>query len=333
MTFNLCQYKKNWDKNNHEKRALYARRWRAKHHEHVLAYNRKNDKTGEELSMSKVAFYKYKEPLQKINNGFGFQGVLIYSKNRDKIQCHICGKFFRALNNYHLQKIHKITAAEYKEQFGLRQTTALIGEGTREKLLHRLDNMPESYWIQKMKSLKRAQQIKNHPGGQKWRIEQKNLKGTCPNQLLQKIQVLANELHTTPTGKQFLNKYRGMYMGSIRATFGTYEEAVRMAKLTPHREIEAKKFSTPNLLNYFKIFYKIHKRVPRDSDHKRGLLPDFNVYINRFGSINRARLLANIPILLHTGRFRYEEWKYTKEERQKMLKFDCYSPKELNTLK
>lgn len=308
-------------------------RWANKHRENLRNYERKRNNTGENYNADEVVFYNYKEPLKPYAEGFGYEGVIIFNKAKDKIQCHLCGKFYRALNNGHLGKIHGMTAGEYKKLLGLRQTAALVGEGTREKLIHRLDTMPQSWFDAKMVFMKKAQRT-NPPSkfGHKLRLEHKNLRGTCPNQLLEKIKVLANKLKKAPTGEEFLKEYNGKFMGSIRNTFGTYENAVRQAGLIPMREIRAQKYNALNLLNYLKIFYKIHKRSPTDSDFRRGILPDFNVYSKKFGSINRAKLLANIPILIHIGKWKYENWMPTSEERDTMLKYGCNSLKDLRSL-
>lgn len=57
---------------------------------------------------------------------FGEVGVLAYDAMEDKVQCHICGKWFQFLAG-HL-RTHGITVFEYKEQFGLNRNHALCGK-------------------------------------------------------------------------------------------------------------------------------------------------------------------------------------------------------------
>lgn len=63
---------------------------------------------------------------------YGQIGVLEYD-SEDKIQCHICGRWYRGLNN-HVWKTHGWTADDYREEFGLNRGQSLICEGTRQKL-------------------------------------------------------------------------------------------------------------------------------------------------------------------------------------------------------
>ena len=63
----------------------------------------------------------------------GQLGVLAYDEAEDKIQCHLCGKWFRGLNN-HVRASHSFTVEEYREEFGLNRGQSLICEGTKQKL-------------------------------------------------------------------------------------------------------------------------------------------------------------------------------------------------------
>jgi hypothetical protein len=64
---------------------------------------------------------------------YGDVGIIAYDPIEDKLQCHLCGKWFRGLSA-HVVVAHGWTADEYREEFGLNRNQALICEGTREKL-------------------------------------------------------------------------------------------------------------------------------------------------------------------------------------------------------
>ncbi len=64
---------------------------------------------------------------------YGDVGIVAYDPIEDKLQCHLCGKWFRGLST-HVVVAHGWTADEYREEFGLNRTQTLICEGTREKL-------------------------------------------------------------------------------------------------------------------------------------------------------------------------------------------------------
>ena len=66
----------------------------------------------------------------KIN---GNVGILAYDPIEDKLQCHLCGKWFRGLS-VHVVVKHGWTADDYREEFGLNRHQSLICEGTKEIL-------------------------------------------------------------------------------------------------------------------------------------------------------------------------------------------------------
>lgn len=55
-----------------------------------------------------------------------------YYFNGDKIQCLICGKWYKQINNDHLN-LHDTTIEEYRERFGLPWTRGLCSCKTHDK--------------------------------------------------------------------------------------------------------------------------------------------------------------------------------------------------------
>ncbi len=72
-----------------------------------------------------------KRPLQKVKDGFGYQGVLLQTDNREFIQCHICGKWGKKLGG-HVQT-HDITTSAYRKKFGLMQGNGLVSDATSDR--------------------------------------------------------------------------------------------------------------------------------------------------------------------------------------------------------
>lgn len=64
---------------------------------------------------------------------YGELGILAYDATRDKVQCHICGRWLRALGN-HIRQKHGWTLDDYRDEFQLNQGQSLICAGTREKI-------------------------------------------------------------------------------------------------------------------------------------------------------------------------------------------------------
>lgn len=51
-------------------------------------------------------------------------GIGILADDGEKVQCHICGKWFRCLG-MHVNRKHELNGEEYKERFGLNRTQSL----------------------------------------------------------------------------------------------------------------------------------------------------------------------------------------------------------------
>ncbi|MBA7698540.1 hypothetical protein ES703_107218 [subsurface metagenome] len=64
---------------------------------------------------------------------YGDVGIVAYDPIEDRLQCHLCGKWFRGLG-VHVVVAHGWSADDYREEFSLNRQQALICEGTREKL-------------------------------------------------------------------------------------------------------------------------------------------------------------------------------------------------------
>jgi hypothetical protein len=49
----------------------------------------------------------------------GELGKLAYDRDEDKVQCHLCGGWYRMLGSSHLRRTHGWTLAEYRDAFQL----------------------------------------------------------------------------------------------------------------------------------------------------------------------------------------------------------------------
>lgn len=291
-----------------QRATMLAREWRKRNKEKYIDYMRKFGGTGTE---EEAFFYGYKEPLKRVDGGFGYYGVLIYNKAKDKVQCHVCGKFFRAINNGHLRYHGFERAREYKEKYGLSVTSVLIGEGTREKLIARTESQPQDLKDRIRKNIflpevrkKQIESAKKPRLGYYVSLELRNKRGTCPDQLLDLIRKVPKNKYGRVGFSSFLETNGWGKWNAIQATFGTWKEAVRAAGLEPSLPME-KVHSNEELIEYLQRFYEIHNRTARHSDFARGFLPSENTYLKRFGTLNKARVLAKVPITLYLG---YRKW-------------------------
>jgi hypothetical protein len=249
----------------------------------------------------------YKEPLRKVEKGFGYEGALTFDV-KGRLQCHVCGAMHDHLA-LHL-RLHKMTAKKYREDFKLSPSTALISERQRED--YKLQG------FRKFNALTADQKAEMHKKSkERWRkwyenggkakmskdrlsLEVKNKRGICPDQLLALIKGVHDNLGHTPSQPEFIDYYKTQrYMPPIKRTFGSWAKAVKACgfELKQRRSpkgIKRKRYSDDELLDLLNGFYLDTGRIPMSSDCRRGFLPDAKIFAKRFGSFAEARHKAGM---------------------------------------
>ena len=253
----------------------------------------------------KLTYLNYKEPLREVEDGYGYIGTLAQTEDGEKVQCHICGELFYNLGS-HIHSTHGMKAKEYREKFQLNKRTPLCSDKASEEYKKRAmaiwNNLSPDEQLAKIESMKQAA-AQATKVGRTWTLEELNKYGMCPDQLVDKIRMLGEELGRSPTAQDFSAKHNHRFMSVIVRTFGSWNNAKELAGYEPlkpgtksgQKVEKLRKFSDDELLEYFRLFYKEHGTPPTSSDWKRYYLPDYHSYLKRWGSIKAARKAAGIP--------------------------------------
>lgn len=262
----------------------------------------------------------YKLPLKPVEQGFGYLGAVSVTLDGEKIQCHECGGLYANLA-CHVKQVH-MPAKEYREKYQLAPTNSLISEKERERMVEVGKRIYQSMSVEERQALhqKRNEALKA------WRaqvqlkgryqpkesLEHKNIKGTCPDQLLEHIKKVATHFGRTPTLKDLIEYDKGSqrYKHLIFTTFGSWKNALKILEMSPEtanataekgyikrkgRGLGMKSgYGKEALLEHLRMFYEERGKIPTSSDFKRGLLPTEDAYKRNFGSIKHARFLAGI---------------------------------------
>jgi hypothetical protein len=248
-----------------------------------------------------VRLYNYKEPFLPFKGGFGYEGTLLFDGETEKIQCHLCGNWFHTFSN-HLNREHNMRASAYKNMVGLRQSTALVAESARKKMVLAKFYNPS----------KNLRPGKKHSEATKKKIamtllanpmETKNEKGTCPLQLLDRLNKLSQRLGRVPTEREV------PFKNTLYKVFGSYSKACKRAGLEgrksgqnlKHWKTKGFDYTNAGLIKLLREFKDREGRYPSFSDTTRGLLPTWEAYKKHFGGWDKARDLA----------FPNEDWRPT----------------------
>lgn len=252
----------------------------------------------------------YKLPLKKLE--FGYFGAISLTKDGKGIQCHICGAIKENLS-LHLRQ-HSITTREYREKFGLTLNTRLVSESFRNASIERMLALREkmraegslerlTQILQRSAEKSRQERIKNgtwKKGKTHLKAEDLNLRGICPDQLIELIHKAVKHYGYVPSYAEFMGHYQtNRFATPFRRTFGGWKQAVEKAGYTPKQRKFSEqggklKYEDEELIEILANFYQENKRVPTLSDFKRGFLPQWETYTRRFGTMAEARRRAGI---------------------------------------
>ncbi len=245
-----------------------------------------------------VPLYQPKGPLTAVEAGFGYKGTLLYDRANGRVQCHVCGRWYRSVG-VHAAMIHKMLAREYKLAYGLRHRTALCGEATRVSLVKNYESrLADGSMIQFCGGYNGQRPGKHKRTGRS--MQWRNMHGVCPEQILDRLRHLAEQSGYTPTEKEI--KAAGLEHVATFA-FGTITNACRHAGLTPNRQHVAlanplwRFRDDPGLIvEMIREFHVRFARWPSTSDARRNpLLPSEASAARHFGSFVKARIAAGGP--------------------------------------
>lgn len=269
----------------------------------------------DKLASEGLTLMNYKEPLKSIpkSEGVGYYGALIGSLDGEKVQCHVCGEMFPCIQLHAYEK-HKLRARDYKEKFQLAYSTALISEKQREirkerqiEVIRRMTPEQRAEWRRKgLEAYKKWMKEKHDPHAKKQTLETKNKRGTCPDQLLDRIKKVKESLGHVPTLGEFMYETGGQrFKHLIIKTFGSWNKALVILgyqtnsssfEKNPITKKTYKRWNKEELIEYLKIFYQENGVPPSHTDFKRRLLPPEQAYIRNFGSMRTAKRLAEVPV-------------------------------------
>ena len=136
-------------------------------------------------------------------------------------------------------------------------------------------------------------------GGKSWSPQRRNEEGNCKEQTLAKIKHLAKVNGGVVRIEDFEREYGNI--GTVKHWFGSWDKGVKAAGLETYlsrvkRTYRERKNNVPKLIH---SFYKQHGRTPQSSDFNGDNdLPSHKTVISMFGSLNNARSIAKVPLLV-----------------------------------
>ena len=238
------------------------------------------------------------EPYMDNENEKGYQGVVLYDEKKDKVLCHICGKWFVFLGA-HIKDAHGMLSDEYREVGGLTKGIPLCSPGYSKK---RSINAKEGKYGEYATNLKRGRKYPKKPTSKvlkraKSMMAFKNQYGYCSAQItagLIAVRVASKKKLARDVTMGDIQKYNRPLASHLIRVYGDTKTVVKKFNL---KKYDGVKFDDVELLEQLRGFVRKNKRKPTNKDRGVGIA-SYSTYLRRFGSFRKAKIVAGLDQLL-----------------------------------
>ncbi len=239
--------------------------------------------------------FKCEPPIKKLDNGHGYDGVLLRNKLTDTLQCHICGNWFKALS-HHVIFSHKISCDDYRDNYKLPYKFPLVGRSISKSHSDNANRKISLENLAKHRNPDYARKFSPLNNKKRWdyiykRLGNDNIVGACPEQLRQRYMLVSDYVGRNPTYRDLL-KHDSKIVKLIKNRYKSlnlFREQNGFEVVEPNRPVNG--ISDDSCINALRIFYKKYRRVPTSRDF-RSLTPTTKTFIDHFGSWNRSLKIA-----------------------------------------
>jgi hypothetical protein len=244
----------------------------------------------------KTFLYKQKAPFSA--SGMSVFAAIEYDPEADKVRCHECGDWFEQLGK-HFASAHGMTARNYKIKHGLNLNSAMVNEKIRishsRSQAARVAADPEKHRLILLKA-RMACAFRGRTNHRPF-AEKRNERNTCPAQLIEKIKQAADHFGGTPTKKELSASGISLDSAFLALNVKNVGSLVSLAGLSPNLSHKRRRYSEVILIEMLRDFYVCHGRLPRLTDHRRGLLPSTSSFYSYFGGMKKAYRAAGLALV------------------------------------
>ena len=247
--------------------------------------------------------FKVETPVTPVKSGYGFQGVLLRDKSNDKVQCHVCGKWFKDLSMHAIKAHGYVRAENYKKEFGLPKNFGLTARSTSRKKSDALEGVKEFKYKDKnprkmdnlimkkdkemkakiSKTLKERAKTDAHD----------NIYGLCEKQMEARYMVVMDMVGREPTKEDLENHDNALLMG-LRRRFGNLSRFRKHYGFQNYRE-GMTEVTEAEIIASIRSFVDDNGFVPRAVDYlKAGSKPHYSTIKRVYGSWRRALTASGV---------------------------------------
>ena len=247
------------------------------------------------------SLYKAREPFMDVESGYGYQGVVLYDDTQDKVQCHICGRWFEQLSN-HAVYFHKISSRDYRIRFGLPAHGGLVSKrvsrihNKRQRTLYKNGISDACASKRKCGDKRKFSNRKVWKNNGRTNMAHKNRHGLCEAQMAARWEVVKNIVKREPVDRD-LERHDAALRSAIRYNYGSTNSYRKQKGISILRY---SRFGVvPNdlqLIAQLRKWKQKHGKEPSSLDFKlsRGEHACSQTFIDRFGSWRQALTAAGL---------------------------------------
>ncbi len=237
--------------------------------------------------------FKAVEPFMEVRDGQGFVGVIMYDEIEDKMQCHVCGKFFSSLGA-HVNMAHKISMDDYRIKYDLPMSIGLCSKAISKERSDRAikrDHDGDKTWGSKTwkKGIKHSRKFKRQ--NKMAFVARENKFGLCQAQMYARYRIVEKIVEHPPSIDELLKYDDRLYtamrrrQGGINGFRRIHGIAERTAKIM-HPAIEIAAILRKKAVEI--------GRLPKSIDFARGQEVNRDTIYERFGSFRAALSYAGL---------------------------------------
>lgn|SRR3990167_4920457 len=258
------------------------------------------------MSENIMPMFKVQEPFMAApDKGHGYFGVMLRDLDDDKLQCHVCGKWFRSIAN-HSRLAHDLKAHDYKFKYGLPLGLGMVAMSTASKhssrAIEQNENCETSPLIKAADSLARKRKALKISGkplmllqGRK-SMAFKNKHGLCDDQIMARYTVVKAIVKDEPEIPQ-LKKYDRTLYDAIRRRFGSLHGFRHAKGFRLKKSNVGSRYENIELIAHLREWAAKHKTLPTYSGFnasRNGYHASASTILGHFGSWNAALQAAGL---------------------------------------
>ena len=245
--------------------------------------------------------YKSVEPFMEVERGFGYLGVIQYDDVEDRVQCHVCGKWFKALPN-HL-KSHNMSSVDYRDIYSLPLRGGLLALGTAKKRsdvssrpsnIKHLSKVRKHPWnVPSVQRRAMAHKVGRRVMLGKSRLSFKNKNGLCPAQIEARYTVVKEIVQHEPSMNDVYKHDPQLHYKLKQIGFNKWK-STRGLKTENRGGLIV--FGRLDLIALLRKWVYINKKLPSKEDfHKaKSGFPSYTPFLRNFGSWQNALTQAGL---------------------------------------